>query len=148
MRTIHYCLLAMLIMPVMTIASETDMAKIITHTNVQESCIAAVEITRIDGEYRTLPAIGFDLEPGHHTMWGGDVSSSCSIPSKRGHPVDWGRRERKEHQSQPLEFTFEAGKTYYVGSKFDPEQSWTLQVWKVESAEGEVEFDLSKSDQN
>ena len=47
-----------------------------------------------------------------------------------------------------MEWFFEPGKVYYVAVFHDTEyiEDWRLVVWKVETDEGELVFDITKQD--
>jgi hypothetical protein len=150
MRTFFYGLLAALLLPATAFSSEQEMAKIVTHMQPPPAnCISPVKITHIDGERRMLPELGFDLESGHHTLSEATTydSGDCfrRLP-EGGRPENYSQVDTHS----PLEAVFEAGKTYYVGMEYDPESSYMngrgLIVWKIKSADGEVEFDLTETE--
>lgn len=102
------------------------MARIISDQSQPEDCLAAVAINRIDGEARVLPAQGFLIEPGIHSLNGLatlDITH-CSIAGD----------DRQINTAADLEHDFEAGMTYWVGyyhrSHISDERR--LVVWKVE----------------
>jgi hypothetical protein len=69
-------------------------------------------------------AMGFDLAPGRHTLVGTARIDSVNCPTMRGNQA---------LDIPPLDYEFEAGKTYYVGleHKSSNQQQWRFVVWKV-----------------
>ena len=108
-------------------AAEPDpsMARVVTGVAQAPQCISAVAITRIDGQQRALSHQAFDLEPGRHTLEGRALLDTRFCPVPPG---------TERHRVPPLEASFEAGRTYYVG--FDhsapDRRDWQYVVWKVE----------------
>ena len=105
---------------------EVVMARIISGQSQPEDCLAAVVINRIDGEPRVVPAQGFLIEPGIHSLNGLatlDITH-CSIAGD----------DRQINTAADLEHNFEAGMTYWIGyyhrSHISDERR--LVVWKVE----------------
>lgn len=105
---------------------EVVMARIISDQSQPEDCLAAVAINRIDGEPRVVPAQGFLIEPGIHSLNGLAMLdiTHCSIAGD----------DRQINTAADLEHNFEAGMTYWVGyyhrSHISDERR--LVVWKVE----------------
>lgn len=106
--------------------AESEMARIISGQSQPEDCLAAVAINRIDGEPRVVPAQGFFIEPGIHSLNGLatlDITH-CSIAGD----------DRRINTAADLEHNFEAGITYWIGyyhrSHISDERR--LVVWKVE----------------
>lgn len=101
-------------------------AKIITMTEKPTECISSVHVNAIDGEQVYVQPLGFDLEPGRHTLTArAKVNTSfCAVV---------GPSNGKE-KIEPLEADFEAGKTYYVGfdHSANSRKDWKLVIWKVE----------------
>jgi hypothetical protein len=107
-------------------AAAGDRALVITQVRRPASCIGAVQISQVDGRQRRLPAQGFEIEPGRHTMTGTAViDAGMNCPIGRG---------VSRNNIEPLEHEFEAGMKYYVG--FDHSSpnrdDWRLVVWKSE----------------
>jgi hypothetical protein len=130
MKSIKFSALLLLLLPVFVFAGENDIAKVVTGTEKAASCISAVHVNSIDGRQINVPALGFDVEPGTHTMTGRALInlSNCrttGIGSQRDNV-------------QPLEADFEAGKTYYLGYDHSASNrnNWKLVIWKVEGGEG------------
>jgi len=119
-RSIFVFLLATL--PLGGLASE-DMARVITDGKKPVECIAPIEVYNIDGKLVRKNAMGFDIEPGVHTMVGLAQIDSANCPSMRGASVD----------IPPLEYDFKAGHTYFVGlnHKAAGQQEWFFTVWRV-----------------
>ncbi|MEJ2534703.1 MAG: hypothetical protein P8008_04380 [Gammaproteobacteria bacterium] len=103
----------------------SDKAMIITQVTKPAECIASVHIRNIDGREKIVPAQGFELEPGRHTMTG------TATLDLRGCPV---ARGNVHTQIPPLESDFEAGRKYWVGLDYSsPDRNeWALVIWKVE----------------
>ena len=105
---------------------ELEMARIISDQSQAENCLAAVAINKVDGEPRLVPARGFLIEPGIHSINGlatMDITH-CSIAGD----------DRQINTAADLEYNFEAGITYYIGYYHKPHISdeRRLVVWKVE----------------
>lgn len=105
---------------------EFKMARIVSGQSHPKDCLAAIAINRIDGEPRVVPAQGFLIEPGIHSVNGLAILdiTHCSIAGD----------ERQINTAADLEVNFEAGQTYYIGydhkSRISDERQ--LVVWKVE----------------
>jgi len=130
MKFIKFAALLLVLSPVFVFAGENDKVKVVTGMEKAASCISAVHVNNIDGRDVKVPELGFDVEPGAHTMTGRalintTVCKATGIGSQR-------------HNVQPLEAEFEAGKTYYLG--YDHSSSnrndWKLVIWKVEGDDG------------
>jgi len=111
--------------------AEPAMARIVTGQARVTQCISPIHVTQLDGEERQLPPLGFDLEPGVHSMHGTariDLAY-CQV-----------RRETQPTSVPPLEAMFEVGKTYYIGLDHSAADraEWRIVVWKVEDAEGQI----------
>ena len=110
------------------LAADPTMARIITSDERITDCISRIHVRQVDGHERQLPKLGFDLEPGIHTLQGTAVlnMSFCRV-----------LRETHKTNVPPLQALFEAGKTYYVGLDHSGKSrdEWRIVVWKVESTE-------------
>jgi hypothetical protein len=101
-------------------------ARIVTGNGKPAQCISPVHVTAIDGKQTYVNKLGFDLEPGEHSLKARAIidTSFCRAP---------GRSTGKD-TTEPLTATFEAGKTYYLG--FDHSASnrreWKLVIWDQE----------------
>lgn len=140
MRNVFSLLIALIALPFTLAAADPEKAQIITHKSNPVHCLAAVEINQVDGKQRQLPPGGFEIEPGEHTMKG-----RSQVDLKNCPPVE--SRSRKPIHSQPLEWFFEPGKTYYVALDYSNpnRENWRTVVWKVKDADGEVIFDLTQA---
>jgi len=102
-------------------------------------CLAPVAIRVIDGKLRQLPATGFKLEPGIHRLAGKATASLHHCPKQQ-------RRSRKPLMGFPMmEWLIEADKVYYVALDHGSldEEEWRLVVWKIETEDGELVFDVT-----
>jgi len=107
----------------------TEIAKVVTQKNLPADCLAPVEINRVDGEMRVLPARGFDIERGVHI-----INGRATLDTTKCHPMD----SDQQFGNEPgLAVVFEAGVTYYIAyDRSSPNtEEWNLVVWKVEVAE-------------
>jgi hypothetical protein len=111
--------------PVAADEPDPSMARVVTGQSKPSECLSAIAVNRVDGAQRSLSNQAFNLEPGRHSLAGPVLLDTrfCPVP-------DGTQRDRVP----PLESSFEAGRTYYVG--FDhsaPERrDWKYVVWKVE----------------
>ena len=106
-----------------------DMVKIVTRGGRPADCLAPVAINRIDGESRLVPAQGFLIEAGVHTLNGLaslDISS-CPIADDN----------LQIRGSEDFEVLFERGATYYIAYDHQSQNTaeWSLVVWMVEQDE-------------
>ena len=123
-------LIAMVAFTTNGMADDPMVAEVVTFKSDPTKCLASVQIRTIDGKLKQLPSLGFDIEPGWHTMHGMATVNLNHCPAVED-------RSRKQVHIPPLEWLFEAGKKYYVGlDHSSPErQNWQLVVWKVEDME-------------
>jgi hypothetical protein len=107
--------------------AESDMVKIVTHNGRPADCLAPVAVTRIDGQEQIVPAQGFTIEPGVHTLNGRARIDTTYCKTIRGGNIPGSVPD--------LEVDFEAGMTYYIGYNHDSlnRDDWRLVVWKIES---------------
>ncbi|MDZ4728332.1 MAG: hypothetical protein SH820_00075 [Xanthomonadales bacterium] len=102
-------------------------AKIITSHEKPAECISSVHVNAIDGELVYVQPLGFDLEPGKHSLTARAVINTafCKV---LGPSVG-------KDKTPPLEADFEAGKTYYIGldHSSSSRKDWRLVIWKVDS---------------
>jgi len=110
----------------MGLAEDTRTVKVVTAGRLPDECLAPVEITRIDGERRAVPARGFTIEPGLHRLNGKAI-----LDTTRCWPLD---KNQHVPPAADLEVDFEAGKVYYLAyDRNHPDVNrWQLVVWKVE----------------
>ena len=101
---------------------------VITSVERPVQCIAPIDVYEVDGRLRDMNSLGFELEPGMHTLKGRARISSSTCPVMRGNEVG---------DVPPLEYEFEAGKTYWVGLDHTASnrRSWRYTVWKVEDSD-------------
>ena len=102
------------------------MVKVVTGEGRPADCLAPVAITRIDGERRTVPAQGFLIEPGLHTLNGRASMDISACPVEES--------TLQISKAADFEMFFEMGASYYLAydhSSVNPD-NWSLVVWKVE----------------
>jgi hypothetical protein len=103
-----------------------ERVRVVTELDQQNECLAPLIINRIDGLKRTMPAAGFLIETGLHTLNGQAI-----LDTTKCRPLD-----DIQHiaRADDLEVDFEAGKTYYVAydRSHQSVDEWKLIVWKVE----------------
>ena len=103
-----------------------EMAKIVTHGGRPADCLSPIIVNRIDGQQKFVPAQGFEIEAGIHTLNGRAVldTTFCRV----------GRGGNLGGNAPDLEVNFEAGKSYYIGydHKSQNRDEWKLVIWKVE----------------
>jgi len=106
--------------------AESDMVKIVTHNGRPADCLAPVAVTKIDGQPKIVPAQGFTIEPGVHTLNGRAKIDTTYCKAIRGGNIPGFVPD--------LEVDFEAGMTYYIGYDHDSlnRDDWQLVVWKIE----------------
>jgi len=125
MKLFKALLASLLLLPLLANAGKDDVAKVITSASNGAQCISPVHIRNIDGRESMVQRMGFDLEPGKHTMSGSALidTSFCSALGRAGNGDN----------IPPLEADFEAGKTYYVGvnHKSPNRKEWAYVIWKV-----------------
>jgi hypothetical protein len=141
MKRIQFLVIMLVFLSVSVFSADPKKARIVTFKSNVVDCLAAISITQIDGQNRMLPTMGFDIEPGEHSMHGrSTVDLRCSKPVRS--------ESRKPVHVPPLEWFFEAGKVYYVGLDYSSpmRENWRVVVWKVEYEDGEVIFDITKKD--
>ena len=104
--------------------AQSEMARVITSVEKPVQCISPISVYSIDGQLVGKNELGFDLEPGRHTLVG---TANLNI---RDCPV---MRSGRSLDVPPLDYEFEAGKTYYIGlqHKSSNPQQWKFVVWRV-----------------
>lgn len=127
MKKLASLILAVAILPAMALAADPTKARVVTFKSKITECLASVAIKQVDGRLRQLPPMGFEIEPGWHTMHGLATVNLKHCPVNKD-------TSRRSVNVPPLEWLFEAGKVYYVGlDHSSPERrNWQLVVWKVE----------------
>ncbi len=101
-----------------------DKAWIVTIVDKPVECISPISVYSIDGELVRKNPAGFELEPGRHSLVGTVSSLSAGCPTMR---------TSRSQDIPPLDYEFEAGKTYYIGleHKSANQQSWRFVVWRI-----------------
>ena len=125
MRTFQFVLFCLFLLPFQANAEVEGNAKIITSHNKASQCISPVHILNIDGCEVAVQRMGFDLDPGKHTMSGRSLidTSFCQTVG----------RKTNQFPTPPLEAEFVAGKTYYLGLDHSASnrKDWKYVIWKV-----------------
>ena len=103
-----------------------EMVKVVTQAGRPGDCLAALAINKIDGKMRVVPAQGFLIEPGVHT-----VNGRATLDSRKCQPI---ALDQRIGSVADLEVNFEAGRTYFIAydHKAQNTEEWRLVVWKVE----------------
>ena len=113
-------------LPLSIVLANSDMAQVVTQGGRLVDCLSPIAVNKIDGEQRIVPAQGFEIEPGLHTLNGRAVldTTFCKV----------GRGGNRGGYAPDLEVIFEAGKTYHIGYDHQSKNrdEWKLVVWKVE----------------
>ena len=117
-----------LVLPLSTELTNNEMARVLTAGGRPEECLAPIQVTRIDGENRVVPAQGFLIEPGTHSINGKAFIDLTDCPLIDANPV--------MNSAVDLEVEFEPGGTYHIGFYHAPAntQEWKLVVWHVEES--------------
>ncbi len=125
MKTLTFVLFCLFLLPLQANAKKTDKAMIVTSVDKAAQCISSVHVLKIDGREARVQRMGFDLEPGKHTLSGKAFINTSFCPTV-------GRVSNQNH-TPPLEAEFEAGKTYWVGlDHSSPDRrDWKYVTWKV-----------------
>lgn len=125
MKIFQFLLFCLFLLPFQANAEEEDKAKIVTSHNNAAQCISPVHILKIDGREVAVQRMGFDLDPGKHTMAGSALINTafCAVVGTGTY----------RDSAPPLEAEFEAGKTYYVGFDHSARnrKDWKYVIWKV-----------------
>lgn len=106
-------------------SANSEMAQVVTQGGRPVDCLSPIAVNKIDGKMRIVPAQGFEIEPGVHTLNARAIldTTFCKV----------GRGGNRGGYAPDLEVNFEAGKTYYIGydHKSNNRDDWKLVVWKV-----------------
>jgi len=106
-------------------SANSEMAQVVTQGGRPVDCLSPIAVNKIDGKMRIVPAQGFEIEPGLHTLNARAIldTTFCKV----------GRGGNRGGYAPDLEVNFEAGKTYYIGydHKSKNRDDWKLVVWKV-----------------
>jgi len=125
-RLTNSALILMLAMLVLSsVSASEDKAWIVTSIEKPVECISAVSIYSIDRVLVGKNAMGFELDPGQHSLVGTVTKFSPGCPIMR---------TTGSLDIPPLDYEFEAGKTYYIGleHKSSNPQNWRFVVWRTE----------------
>ena len=108
----------------LSILGSGDKAWVVTSVDKPVECISPISVYSIDGQLVRKNPMNFELEPGRHTLVGTVSSFASGCPTMR---TSMGQ------DVPPLDYEFEAGKTYYIGlqHKSANQQSWRFVVWRV-----------------
>lgn len=113
-------------LPFSGLLAQDNLAKVVTLGAPAVDCVADVEINKIDGKKEIVPARGFNIEPGEHSLNGRALIDTtwCKL----------GKDDRIFGPVADLKINVQAGRTYYIGFDHKPDnrQGWKLVVWKVE----------------
>ena len=103
-----------------------EMVKVVTRAGPPADCLAAIAVNKIDGELRAVPARGFLVEPGVHT-----INGRATLDARKCQPLT---AYQQIGRAADLEVNFEPGRTYYIAydHKSQNTEEWKLVVWKVE----------------
>lgn len=128
MKILKFTLLFLFLAPLFAVAGEMGKAQVISSGVQATKCISPVHVNSIDGRTVQLPKLGFDIDPGKHSLKGRALldTSVCRI-------VGTGS---DRYNVEPLEVEFEAGKTYFFGLDHSASNrnDWKYVVWKVEDS--------------
>jgi hypothetical protein len=107
-----------------TSALASEKARVITSEGRTVQCISPISINQIDGRQVNVRPM-FDLEPGPHKLMGRASINVANCPAVRGNP---------RYEVAPLEASFEAGTTYYVGLDHSSTNlnEWKVVIWKTD----------------
>ncbi len=113
-------------LPASVVLANSDMAQVVTQGGRPVDCLSPIAVNKIDGRSKLVPAQGFEIEPGLHTLNGRAIldTTFCKV----------GRGGNRGGYAPDLEVDFEAGKTYHIGydHRSTNRDEWKLVVWKVE----------------
>ena len=128
MYAIRCFLAAALLIPALAFGGDATKAQIVTGGENFAECIAAVHINRIDDREVKVQRLGFELDPGMHTL-SGRARVNVSLCKAMGPGTS-------PTQPEPLTAEFEAGKVYHIGYDHSSphRKDWKLVIWKVEDA--------------
>lgn len=115
-----------LVLPLSNELTTNRMAKVVTSMGRPADCLAPLAVNTIDGEKRTVPARGFLIEPGVHTVNGRATLDLVNCPLSDSNLYI--------SSAADLEVNFQPDTTYYLGYQHqsaNPEE-WQLVVWHIE----------------
>ena len=114
-----------LVLPLSSELATNGMAKVVTSMGRPADCLAPLAVSTIDGEKRAVPARGFFIEPGVHTINGRATLDLATCPLSESN--------LSISRAADLEVVFQPGTTYYLGyhhQSANPEE-WKLVVWQI-----------------
>ena len=123
-----------LVLPLSSELATNGMAKVVTSIGRPADCLAPLAVSTIDGEKRSVPARGFFIEPGMHTINGRATLDLATCPLSESN--------LSISSAADLEVIFQPGTTYYLGyhhQSANPEE-WKLVVWHIEGVLGSDTF--------
>lgn len=129
MRSLSVLFLLALCLPLVASAQEEGKVRVITSHSQAAQCISPIRVNKIDGREATVQRMGFNIEPGRHTISGSAVIDTSICPTVG--------RTSSRYNAEPLEADFELGKVYYLGydHSSSDRKDWKIVIWKVEDAE-------------
>ncbi|MGB5487101.1 MAG: hypothetical protein WBN06_06915 [Lysobacterales bacterium] len=117
-----------LVLPLSSALTVNNMARVITSKGRPADCLAPLAVNKIDGEKRVVPAQGFLIEPGVHTVNGKAMLdlTNCPLTDSNLHISS----------AADLEVEFEPDGTYYIGYFHEAAntEEWKLVVWHIEKS--------------
>ncbi len=129
MNVLKSLLVALLLVPAMSHAWDAGKARIVTSGDKPSECISAVHVNRIDDREVKVQKLGFEIDPGKHTLSARAImnTSFCKAVGIGGTGLQ---------TAEPIEADLEAGKTYYLGYDHSASnrKDWKLVIWKVEDS--------------
>jgi hypothetical protein len=117
-----------LVLPLSSGPAVNSMARVVTSKGRPADCIAPLAVNRIDGEKRMVPAQGFLIEPGIHTINGKAIMDLTNCPLTDS--------KLQISRAADLEVEFEPGGTYYIGYSHESDNTgeWELVVWRIDKS--------------
>ena len=115
-----------LVLPLSSELATIRMAKVMTSMGRPADCLAPLAVTTVDGEKRTVPARGFLIEPGVHTVNGRATLDLTNCPLSDSNLYI--------SSATDLEVDFQPGTTYYLGYQHQSAnaEEWQLVIWHIE----------------
>jgi hypothetical protein len=103
-----------------------EMVEVVTGIAQPQACLAPLAVNRIDGEPRAVPARGFLIEPGVHSINGRATLDIEACPLQDAN--------QQIYKTADLEVNFETGVIYHIAYDHSSANSedWALVVWKTE----------------
>jgi hypothetical protein len=128
MKIFKLAVLFLFLAPMIAFADELPKAKVVTGGMQSAKCISPIHVNSIDGRTVQVPKLGFDLDPGKHSLMGRALIDT-SVCRTIGTGSD-------RYNVDAIEYEFEAGKIYYLGLDHSApnRNDWKYVVWKVEES--------------